>query len=158
MVTASIMNSHVRDNLNALKTPAGGYNKVNIAADLSTTSTTFVDADATELALTFTTGGGDVMVFFSGSVRNTASVRNYFDVHESVAATRYGGDDGLMYTNVSNGAVATNASFAVRITGLSAASHTFKLQWKVASGTGVILAGAGTASEDIHPTFSAFEL
>lgn len=157
-MTASIMNAHVRDQLNALKTPAGGYNKLNLGSDITTTSTSFVDVDATELALTFTTGGGDVMIFFSGSVRNTASVRNYFDIYESVAATRYGGDDGLIYTITSNATTATNASFAVRITGLSAASHTFKLQWKVASGTGVILAGAGTANEDLHPTFSAFEL
>src|SRR5688572_3974380 len=96
LITASIMNAHVRDQLNALKTPAGGYVFVNEGTDLSTTSTSFVDADATDLALTFTSGGGDVLLGFTAAITSSgASAKNYFDIHESVANARIGGDDGL---------------------------------------------------------------
>jgi hypothetical protein len=153
------MNAHVRDNLNAVKTPAGSYNSLNLGADVTTNSTSFVDADATNLIQTFTTAGGDVLVYFCGCVVNSlASGRTYFDVHESVAGIRYGGDDGLFCVTSQSSASPVNASFCVRITGLSAASHAFKLQWKVSAGTTTMHAGAATASFDLHPQFHGFEL
>lgn len=159
LVTASIMNAHVRDNLNALKTPAGGYNVLNLGADLTTSSTSFVDIDATNLILTFTTGGGDVILFFTGSFTHSALAQSsYLDIHESVSGGRLGGDDGLTKTVTSTAAQVFNVTLAYRATGLSAASHTFKLQWKVAANTLTLYAGAGTATSDVHPVFFAFEI
>lgn len=158
LVTASIMNAHVRDNLNALKTPAGGYNTLNIGADITTTSTSFVDIDATNLILTFTTGGGDVLIGFVGTFSTSANANVYLDIHESVAGARYFGDDGLVaafQTNTANSNY--HVSFVVRLTGLSAASHAFKLQWKVSAGTTTLYAGAGTANRDLHPHMWAKE-
>lgn len=151
------MNTHVRDNLNALKTPAGGYNKLDLGADITSSSTTFADVDSTNLAFTFTTGGGDVLIGFTGVVQASVSARTYFDIHESVAGTRFGGDDGLYEVPFST--TSTQVSFTVRITGLSAASHTFKLQWKMsAASTNTLFAGAGTSAHDLHPNFWAVEL
>jgi hypothetical protein len=161
LVTASIMNAHVRDQLNALKTPAGGYAFVNEGTDYSTSSTSFADIDATDLALTFVTGGGDVLLGFTAAIASSgASAKNYFDIYESVANTRIGGDDGLTIITTAN-VTATNGtlvSFTVRIPSLSAASHTFKVQWKVSGGTVTMFAGAATANLDIHPNFWALEL
>lgn len=160
LVTASIMNAHVRDQLNAIKTPAGGYSTLNLGADLTIASTTFTDMDATNLALTFTTGGGDVLLGFFGTIGQSGSnQKTYFDVHESVAGTRIGGDDGLIEMNVTT--VTTDfrgVSFVVRISSLPAASHTFKMQWKNTASTSTFYAGAGTAGLDIHPQMWAVEL
>ena len=39
LVTANVMNTHIRDNLNALKTPPSDHYKLNEASDYTTTST-----------------------------------------------------------------------------------------------------------------------
>jgi hypothetical protein len=159
LVTASIMNAHVRDNLNALKTPAGGYNVLNLGADLTTTGTSFADMDATNLILTFTTAGGDVILFFTGSMLGGAIAQSTFiDIHESVAGTRLGGDDGLLQIVYATALNVVPVTLCYRATGLSAASHAFKMQWKVAAGTATLYAGAGTATHDLHPSFFAFEI
>ena len=80
LVTATIMNTHIRDNLNALKTPPSADYDCNEAANYATTSTTFVNVDATNLALTITTNGGDVLVHFHGTLQNSSSARVYLDV------------------------------------------------------------------------------
>lgn len=158
LVTSSMLNTHIRDNLNALKTPSGGYNRINLGADITTGSTSFTDVD-TEFSMTFTTNGGDVVVFVTGNLTNSgAGVRTYLDIHESVAGSRYGSDDGLLIVPSAGSTVYNPFCLAVRIPSLSAASHTFKLQWKTASGTATLFAGAGTANADVHPTMFAFEI
>ena len=158
LVTASIMNAHVRDNLNALKLPAGSYNTINEGADYTTNSTSFGDIDSTDMAFTITTGGGDVLIFFTASVLATASLTVSFDIHESVAGTQFFGNDGLVGYATTSTAISIGVAFCARITGLSAASHTFKIQWKVSASTATMYAGAGTSNKDWHPQLFAFEL
>lgn len=159
LITASIMNAHVRDQLTALKTPAGGYSVLNVGADLTTSSTSFADMDATNLILTFTTGGGDVLLFFTGTGHHSVLTgRIYFDIHESVSAGRLGGDDGLLEIGSANTSVGFNATLCYRAVGLSAASHAFKMQWKTTAATATCYGGAGTANHDIHPIFFGFEI
>jgi hypothetical protein len=148
LVTATMMNTHIRDNLNALKSPPSDNYECDEASDYTTTSTSFVDVDGTNLELTITTNGGAVLVHFHGMFY-TNGARLWLDV--DVDETREGGDDGII------GAWQT-ANFAVTfsrlITGLSAGEHTFTLQWKVASsGTATLYAGAGTSNADMHPQF-----
>lgn len=159
LITASILNVHIRDNMNALHTPAGGYNKLDLGADITTASTSFTDIDATNLILTFTTGGGDVIVFFVGNITNSnAGTRNYLDIFESVAAARYGTDDGLLLVHSAGSTVANPFCLAVRIPSLTAVAHSFKPQWKVSAGTATLYAGAGTSTFDLHPQLFAFEI
>lgn len=156
-LTAGDLNTHLRDNLNALKTPPGDAYIANEASNYTTTSTAFVSVDATNLALTITTAGGDALVAFSGAVsNNTAGQAVYFDV--DLDGVRQAGNDGI---NVLTSAAANsigNAAFAWLVTGLAAGSHTFKLQWKVSGGTGTLYAGAGTGGADIHPQFWVREI
>lgn len=147
LVTASNLNTHLRDNLNALKSPPSAAYTLNEAADFTTTSTSFVDVSASKLALTITTAGGDVLVHFDGRLGATARV--YLDV--AVDGTRLAGDDGI--TANGDSGTAESISFTRLITGLSAGAHTFKLQWKVNTGTGTLYAGAGTSALDLHPQF-----
>ena len=121
ILTASEMNTYVRDNTVALKAPPSDQ----YSGELSdgTSSATFVDVDATNLSLTITTTGGDVRIGYVGWCDNT------FDIFLDVDI------DGTRFQNTTNGIMRNNTtkqnlSFVVVATGLSAASHTFKLQFK----------------------------
>jgi hypothetical protein len=161
LVTANLLNTHLRDNLNALKNPPSARYEPNEGSDYTTTSTSFVDVDATNLALTITTAGGDVMVGFHGLVApdNVGAARVLFDV--AVDGTRTAGNDGITGTTQEGsegGARPKNVSFVRLISGLAAGSHTFKLQWRTNTGTATLYAGAGTSNADVHPQFWAREV
>ncbi len=145
LVTASAMNTHLRDNLNALKTPPSAHYECDESSDYTTSAGAWVDVDATNLALTITTNGGDVLVHFHGNVYGS-SAHVWLDV--AVDGTREGGDDGIVRARQSD---YDTVSFTRLITGLSAGEHTFKLQWKSSNGT--LYAGAGTTNLDVHPQF-----
>jgi hypothetical protein len=151
-LTASDMNTHIRDNFEFVKTPPTGYYKANEASDYTTTSNSFANVDATNFALTITTAGGDVLVGFSGGVKHSTAAQNiYFDVE--VDGVRSAGDDGIVFIAAPGASYNVNASFVRLIRGLSAGSHTFKLQWKTSAATATMPAGAGTVNQDTHPEF-----
>src|SRR5687768_4876758 len=110
------MNTHIRDQLNALKTPPSSTNDLNEGADYSTTSTSFADIDATDLGRTITTTGGDVRITFVGSVRvsNSTAAQHgsaFFDI--DVDGTREGLNDGLHGVCSQNSTqIGGNASFS----------------------------------------------
>ncbi len=150
LVTASMLNTHLRDNLTALKTPPSAHYEVDESSDYTTTSTSFEDVDGTNLSLTITTNGGDVMAGFVGSVAHSLSANPiYFNV--AVDGDDQAGDDGLLY--VMPGTSGTLASFVTLLAGLSAGEHTIALRWRVNNGTGTLWAGAGTTYRDVHPQF-----
>lgn len=153
-LTSSDLNTHLRDNLEELKDPPSGDYTLNEVSDYTTTSTTFVDVDATNLSVTLTTNGGDVFVFFAPLVGLGSSQVVFFDL--DVDGTGLGGDDGIV------AAVPSGVGIAIpvmaMITGLAAGSHTIKLQWKVSGGTATLYAGAGTSNGDVHPQFIVREM
>jgi hypothetical protein len=154
LVTASDLNTHLRDNLNALKAPPSASVVLNQASDYTTSNTSFVDIDATTLALTITTTGGDVFVHFHGVVGISAGG---VCLDFTIDGTRHAGDDGIMRSGSPN--EGETLSFTRLVMGLSAGSHVFKLQWKTTSGgTATLYAGAGTANFDVHAQFWAREL
>jgi hypothetical protein len=160
LVTATMLNDEIRDNENALKTPAYGLCVLDEAADFSTTSATYADVDAagSQLTLTITTGGGLLEIGFIGSATMSGPAFAHMDV--TLDGTRIGGDDGLLL--IGSGAAASthrlNASFSALVDGVAAGSHTFVLQYKVSGGvTLTIPAGAATSSLDIHPRFYVIE-
>ncbi len=114
------------------------------ASTPGTTSTSWVDADATNLKATLTTSGGPVLVIVSGSTSQTgAASSNFFDV--AVDGTRVSGHTDGLTQKYSTGIC--NMSFEVLVTGLAAGSHTFKLQWRVSGGTGYLQRASFTAIE-----------
>lgn len=157
LVTATLLNTHIRDNMDALKAPPTSVYNVNEASDYQTTGTSFADVDATDLALTITTTGGDVEVWFSGAVDISSSTSKvYLDVAQD--GTRVGGDDGIVMfegNTLYNGTLVM--SFKILVQSVSAASHTYKLQWKISTGTATMWAGAGTSTYDMHPQFGVRE-
>lgn len=152
-LTAGDLNTHLRDNLNALKTPPTAHVEPDEAADFSASpGGNWVEVDATgdELTLTITTTGGDVLVHFHGGVSSSTAQSVYMDV--AVDGARAGGDDGIVVETVASANYKVAFSFTRLITGLSAGSHTFTLMWYVSGGTLTLYAGAG-ASFDMHPQF-----
>jgi hypothetical protein len=114
------------------------------AGDLTTTSTSFVDA--TSLTVTLTTGARRCLVFFNGSAGNdTYSNNTAFDV--ALDGTLQGGTYGLLLVGQSSLSGGANINVPVAITYLtpvlSAASHTIKIQWRVDGGTGKLFASSG---------------
>lgn len=157
-LTAGDLNTHLRDNLEALKEPPTDHYAPDETADYSTTSNSFVDVDGTKLALTITTNGGDVLVGFHGTVNgnNTGGVVRYLHFDVEVDGQRVAGDDGAVALGVpASTSVTAPVSFVRLVTGLAAGTHTFKLQWRRNNTgvTGTLYAGAGTAGLDLHPQF-----
>jgi hypothetical protein len=155
LVTAALLNTHLRDNLEFLKTPPTASYVLNESSDYTTTSTSFVNVDNTKLALTITSAGGDVLVGFCGVIAASTNLNAFFDVE--VDGVRLAGDDGLVVNGAASGGRYTVTFFRL-ITGLAAGSHTFKLQWKTSAGTLTLYAGAGSGSGDVHPQFFVREV
>jgi len=158
LVTAALMNAHVRDNLLILKDPVSDDYLTNEGSDYTTSSTSYVDVDATNLAFTLVTNGGPVVVAFTGVVSHSSTGDTEFDV--DMDGARLAGDDGLTTVNtVTTGPPKTaGVSFAFLKSALSAASHIFKLQWRTEAATATLHAGAGTGGRDYHAQFWAREV
>jgi hypothetical protein len=153
LVDEDDLNEQLRDNLDALKEPPTDSYVCDEASDYTTTSTSFVDVDATNLSLTITTTGGDVMVGFFGTVEHSAASSNAIRFDVDLDGSVIGGDAGLAGMNFSVSDQRLTVSFVYLVTGLSAGTHTFKLQWETASATATLFAGSGHATFDVHPQF-----
>lgn len=136
LITASIMNAHVRDNLDWLKTPLESGKIVFATADFTTTSATYVDV--TGCTTTLTTRGGGVDVFlrvnWSGS---TGTLQLVVD----------GVSEAILGAIAS--ATAVGATLYHHIPALSAGSHTIKVQGKVSAGTLTIKGTTSTAGDPL---------
>lgn len=128
LVSAEDMNA-ICENLVALKQPvtAIATSTELIDADLSE----FSDVDSTNLNLTITTHGGDVLVHLQASVKVSSREYAYFDIE--VDGARQGGDEGVLqcsFYNREGGSSGQSVSLTHIIQNLTAGSHTFKLQMK----------------------------
>ena len=123
-LTASDLNVHLRDNLDALKSPP--TNQFNGVISATSSSVTFVDIDPA-LELELATAGGDVLVGIStdGVVVNTATIGGAVRLLV----------DGLPGPTVTQIWPVNNARLSLGgvylIDDLDAAVHRFKLQWAV---------------------------
>ena len=145
-LTATDLNTHIRDNLLALKSPPTTLIRLDEASDYTTTSTSFVMIDATKLNLSLTTTGGDVLIVFFANVSNATS---HVQLDVEVDGVAIGGDNGLFRATGGSG-VYTLASFVTLKTGVSAGVHAIRMMWKVPAGTGTLYAGT---TLDVHPMF-----
>ena len=115
------------------------------SGDYTTTSSTFVDVDGTNLALAITTGAHRVLIGVVGSL-NTSTAYQIVTFDLTVDGTRVGSTNGGIFQTRREGAdggtnMMRSASFTFLTDALTAASHTFKLQWKVDTGTATLMGG-----------------
>jgi len=136
VVAASDLNSQLRDNeLYLLAGRPMGYVMRQGVADYTTTSTTFVDVDATNLILTLALNGSRVLVVATGTMEAAVAQDMYFDwIVDST--TRAGGSNGVSQSNNNN----QRQTFTALgfFSGLSAGVHTFKLQYRTVGGTATL--------------------
>lgn len=123
-LTSTDLNTYVRDNQAYLKDRIDGANaaQYNTQVTASTTSATVVDIDATNLNLTITTTGGDVEVTLIGTGYSSGTTRVVFYV--DVDGTAY-----FLSASSAQSSTHGNVNAVLKITGLSAGEHTFKLQF-----------------------------
>lgn len=138
---------------NLLATPSG-VQTPNETTDYTTTSTSFVDIDSTDLSITIIASGGDVLIGFVCVVTATNVVHFNIAIDDVTEII----EDGIARKDGGTSSYST-VSFTYLKQGLSAGSHKFEPQWKVISGTGTILAGQqATGNLAMHPHFWVKEL
>lgn len=152
LIGASDWNQDVVANTQALKNPPSASYTLNEPSDYAGAGA-WADVDATNLALTMTTTGGDVMVHFDGTFYMASGGGNLL-LDVDVDGTRNAGDDGMGKQTLST--TPEWVSFTRVIEGLSAASHTFKLQWNTST-LARLAAGSG-GTHDVHPQFWVREI
>lgn len=97
-------------------------------------STTFADIDGTNLSITLTTGARRVLIGWS--ITGTLSdVPQSVCIDVTVDGTRLGQTFGLQAVDVNHATKAVNLSSTWLTAALTAASHTFKLQYRVTGST-----------------------
>lgn len=114
-----------------------------------TLSSTFVDVDGSNLSLTITTLARRVMVGLV-AMGDSAATGIYGSIDVDLDGTRLGGGaSGLHIWNQHDTLAIYNVGFVYLTDVLSAASHTFKLQWHNNSGATAVRL-AGTASQPLR--------
>lgn len=112
----------------------GGVKLTGGSGDITTTSTTFVDL--TGASVTMTTAAVRCLVMFSCTTNNSnAGNFQCFDV--DIDGTRFANTtDGI--AKVTSGTAVASVAFTFMTAVLTAASHTFKVQWRVNANTGAV--------------------
>jgi hypothetical protein len=132
VVGATDLNTHLRDNMTYVGTQRPNGTIKRTAGNYTTTSLTFVDVDVTNVIVTFSTVTGKVLVGCSG--RFASGINNqggYVALMVDGALYGVGGTFGQAFApNLTSGSTLP-INFCFEIAGLSLASHTFKLQWRV---------------------------
>lgn len=101
----------------------------------TTTSTSYVDVDATNLAVTFTApASGNVLVRLTGTAQMGAANNGYWGLREASTTIKQG-----LAVGVTN---AHGATVAFHVTGLTpSSSYTYKWAWKVSTNTQTMFTG-----------------
>lgn len=141
----------IRGNIEYLLNPNSGLVKHNKGSSYYTTSTGFVDVDSENLSIALTTNGGPVLVLFVGTAYISGATL-LFDI--AVDGTRFASDNAYGLARLTTPSGNTPVSFAVLVDGLSAGTHTLKLQWRVTSSIGDLSSHVA----NVPITFQAIEL
>lgn len=154
---ASDMNV-IGNDLNYLLSGISASGKYDKGADITSTSTTFADIDATNLAKTVTLVGTKAIIVFRGAaLTNSTTIGIGFDI--AVNGTRWHstGANGSWACFTGSSTNQGNASATIVVDGLTPGSNTFKIQWIILSaGTMTLRAGAGSAPTDFIPALDVW--
>ncbi len=134
LTTAALMNQHLRDNLDWLKTPPQGI--YTVPTSIAITSTSMVDIMS---PITITSAGGAFLVGMqAGMSCSAAAVIATFDLQ--VDGVSQGGGTGIAFFNGTGTGTGFNPSFVFYVSPKTAGSHTFKLRASVSAGSATIYA------------------
>ena len=135
VVGASDMNTHLRDNLVALKDPPSAIYDGGTLTH-TTTSSTFADVDAVNLKLSVTITGDTVLIGFVGECSSVSSA-SILGLDITVNGVSVTGGAGVIREHYLPTNETQNVSSVWRETGLVAGKKEFRLQFRrpVLSGT-----------------------
>lgn len=133
--THTDFNEQIKGNIEFLKTPT--QDRLANQATTNTTSTSFVNI--TGVTLTIATNAAKVLVLFQGGVASSAALTA--DLTITVDGTNAGDASRGLATIVATGILSYPTTLAYRTEALTAASHTFRVQWKTSTGTITLQAG-----------------
>ncbi len=103
------------------------------------TSATFNDVDATNASLTIITTGRPVRVTVTGAMEHTVG-NNWIDFDIDVDGALEGGTNGVYRSADGDAGIERGLGFSYLISGLTAGSHTFKLNWRTEAATATLYA------------------
>ena len=123
---------------------AGGQSaSATISGDITRALDSF--GDATGLSVTITTTGGDVLIWFSGTITtDTADTATYFTLDKD--GGNVAGTLGLVNARPQSTGDQSPVSFVWRDAAPTSASHTYKIQWASSAGQTSTLLGNPRAS------------
>ncbi len=157
VVTATLMNAHVRDNLAYLMTRPQAATALDIDSQFTTTASTFAAIHSSVMALSVTPAGTRVLLGFTCVARQIAAGDvTYFTIYQNGTA---------LYPNAVDGFARTPGvagywpiSFTIMATGLtSGTKYTYRVCWKT-DNTGILYAGTAGAGINLMPNFWALEV
>lgn len=134
LVTATLLNTHLRDNLNALKNPPADY-AIDIEDTFASSSTWFVNVTNAEVEITTTGGRLLIGAFGVVAAASTTTTSLAYAIDDVLAGH---GTHGLQRVYIVGGG-RTPFGWAYLTTAASAANHTVKLRMKT-DGTPTTLA------------------
>ena len=130
VLTSNDMNTYLSDNTQYLydQLTAGlaEYTYTRATGNYSTTSTSYVDIDSTNMTATLTTAGGDLLVNFTGSMYKSGSPSQNIRVAVILDGTIY---QLLQYLDTGS----FNVSFTRVFDNISAGDHTLTMQWRLST-------------------------
>lgn len=136
LLTANDMNTHIRDNLAALKDPPSAIYDGGTLTH-TTTSSTFADVDAVNLKLSVTITGDTVLIGFVGEC-SSASSASVLGLDITVNGVSVTGGEGVIRSHYLQTGETENVSFVWRETGLVAGKKEFRLQFRRAGLSGTV--------------------
>lgn len=150
-------NTYIRDNDNYLFSgrPASPIARLN-GADYTTTSTTFVDIDSTNLVITATFTSGKALVVFTGCGGTDGVNGEGQAIDITMDGVTLGAAGGVQYAVLDPGGNAI-WGICIKLNGLSVGSHTFKPRWKTTAGTAHLFSG-GAGNFNVPVFFSVTEI
>jgi hypothetical protein len=133
LVTADLLNTHLRDNLNVLHAPPKA-SYANNGCNYSTSSTSLVDVDSTNLTLSIDTTGGDVLVMVLATIQITGAA---WTDRVNLAVTCDGELRGVrpQVTWYGSDSSKIGVCFFVVVSNLTIWTHDFALRWSIGGAT-----------------------
>ncbi len=136
LTTAALMNQHLRDNMDWLKSPPMGV--YSAPTSFSITSTSMVDIFS---PINLTSAGGAFLVGFQGCISaSAAAVGVYMDV--MVDGISQGNGLGICILNGTGSSTIFNPSFVIYVSPKAAGAHTFKMRAAVTAGSATVYAAS----------------
>lgn len=141
LLTAQDMNAQLRDNLQYLKGLPYAQKTIQNDRNYTTRSSSFVDIDDSSLSITLRTAGA-VLLGFLGTFLADQSTHIHLDL--LVDGVRLGQNNGIASLYFQAGHRAQSLAFTLLRDQLTAGEHTFRLQWRIATGHATLYAAAGS--------------